>query len=206
MKDNKYYEFERVSIRLAKERPLLSTENISSPIDAINVLGSHLSDYDREVLCIINLDSKNRPINCSFCSIGGIDYTVSEPREIFKSAILSNAAKVMLMHNHPSGIPTPSKEDIKITDRLTRCGDLLGIPVMDHIIVGDHDMFYSLAAQKQFKHLDTTYYETNIDIVAGRLRGNIYPRSNSKNKLAFSYIEKSENEKAFDIESEELVL
>lgn len=131
-----------VSIRLVKEAPILSDKEISSPADAIELLGNHLADMDREVLCIINLRSNGIPINCNFISIGAVDQTIAHPREIFKSCILSNATSMILLHNHPSGRLLPSKDDCVLTDRMLKLSDLIGIPLLDHIIVGGNNNDY----------------------------------------------------------------
>lgn len=81
----------------------------------MKLLGEHMCQLDREVLCIINLKASGIPINCNFISVGAVDQTLAHPREIFKSCILSNAASVLLLHNHPSGKLTPSKEDSMLT-------------------------------------------------------------------------------------------
>ena len=75
---------------------------------------------------------------------GSLNVSVVHPREVFKRAILQNANSIILMHNHPSGDPTPSKEDIDMTDRLIEAGELLGIRVLDHIVIGDENNYISL--------------------------------------------------------------
>ena len=102
----------QVSIRLVKERPLLSEEQLISPEKVAMVVGDYIRDLDREALCVINFNSKLQPINFNLVSIGAVDTTIATPREILKSAILSNAANMMVLHNHPSNILEPSKEDI----------------------------------------------------------------------------------------------
>ncbi len=72
-----------------------------------------------------------------------VNSSIVHPREIFKTAILSNAASIIISHNHPSGDPTPSKEDISITTRLKECGKILGIEVLDHVIIGEYDKYLS---------------------------------------------------------------
>ncbi|MBS5621379.1 JAB domain-containing protein, partial [Eubacterium sp.] len=103
----------QVSIRLVKERPLLSEEQLTSPEKVAMVVGDYIRNIDREVLCVINFNSKLQPINFNLASIGAINYAIASPREVLKSAILSNAANMMILHNHPSNILEPSKEDIK---------------------------------------------------------------------------------------------
>jgi DNA repair protein RadC len=138
------FKLDVISVRLAKGAPLLSEHRIISPKDAIDVIGKELCEMDREVLCVINLKTDGTPINCHFASMGAINQAIAHPRELFKSSILSNAANVILIHCHPSGSLQPSKEDTMITDRMAQVCDLIGIPLLDHIIVaGDNSMHFS---------------------------------------------------------------
>lgn len=89
-----------VSIRLKKDRSLMSDVPMDNPKAAVDAVGKYLAQFDREVVCVINVDSKLKPINCSFVSIGALDYSIASPREILKSAILSNAKGILLIHNH----------------------------------------------------------------------------------------------------------
>lgn len=98
----------------------------------------NLSNQAEEVLVLLVLDTKHRVIGAFEVSRGTINATVTHPREVFKRALLLNAAKIALAHNHPSGDVTPSKEDIQVTNRLVEAGDILGIPVIDHVIVGSN--------------------------------------------------------------------
>ncbi|SNB45488.1 DNA repair protein RadC [Geobacter sp. DSM 9736] len=91
----------------------------------------------KEHFIALHLDGKNRIACLDRVSIGSLNQCVVHPREVFKTACLSNAAAILLIHNHPSGDPTPSREDMEITRRLTEAGELLGIKVLDHIIIGD---------------------------------------------------------------------
>lgn len=136
------FKLDVVSVRLVKDAPLLSNHKIKSPEDAVDVAGELMCDLDREVFCIINLKADGTPINCHFASMGAIDQAIAEPREVFKASILSNASKMILIHNHPSGNLFSSKEDCGITDRLLRLWGLLGIPIVDHIIVGGDNRKY----------------------------------------------------------------
>lgn len=120
---------------------MYSKKAISTPEDVIEVIGEELQKYDRELFCILNLRTKNQVINMNIVSMGSLNAVFVEPREVYKSAILANAAGVLLIHNHPSGDPSPSREDINITKRLEECGALLGIPVVDHIIFGIDKMY-----------------------------------------------------------------
>ena len=94
----------------------------------------------------LHLDAKNRILCFELISLGSLNQSVVHPREVFKSALLSSAAAMILIHNHPSGDPSPSPEDLKITQRLKEAGELLGIKVLDHLVVGE-TAYYSFADQ-----------------------------------------------------------
>lgn len=144
MEKQEPFQLDVVSIRLVKNAPLFSDRKITGPKDAVSLVGEMLCEMDREVVCVINLKSDGTPINCNFASMGAINQAVAEPRELFKSAILSNAAKMILVHNHPSGRLEPSKEDTIMTDRILKLSCLLGIPLDDHVIVGgDNSRYFS---------------------------------------------------------------
>jgi len=93
----------------------------------------------KEHFIVLHLDGKNRIVCFDRVSIGSLNQAIVHSREVFKTACLSNAAAVLLVHNHPTGDPTPSQEDIAITRRLKESGEILGIKVLDHIIVGDNE-------------------------------------------------------------------
>ena len=99
---------------------------------------------DREEFWVIHLNTKNRMIGYEVVSVGSMSASIVHPREVFKGAIINNSAALICFHNHPSGDPTPSREDIDITKRLRDGGDLLGIRILDHIIIGDRE-YRSLA-------------------------------------------------------------
>lgn len=99
-------------------------------------LFSYLQQETKEVFTSVHLDSKNRILCVETVAIGSLNAAIIHPRELFKTALLSNAAAIVLAHNHPSGDPTPSREDLDLTKRLQECGDLLGIRVLDHVIIG----------------------------------------------------------------------
>ncbi len=122
---------------------------ISSPEDAAAVVREDMRTLDREEFGVLLLNTKNGLIKKCPVSRGSLNASIVEPREVFKDAIAASAASMILVHNHPSGDPTPSSEDISITKRLVKAGELLNISVLDHIILGhrttgrDHD-FVSL--------------------------------------------------------------
>jgi len=127
-----------VTIRMVREATMLyNIRRVSSPSDAVELGKKFIQDSDREQLLLCCLDTKNQPVALNVVSIGSLNSSIVHPREVFKAAILSNAASVILFHNHPSGDTSPSSEDISITTRLKECGKLLGIELIDHIIIGD---------------------------------------------------------------------
>lgn len=112
-------------------------QQIKSPEDVKNYVMEDMRYYDREHFKCLYLNRKNQVIGLETVSVGGLVSSLVHPREVFKPAVKRSAASVILIHNHPSGDPTPSMEDINITKRLIESGRLLGIEVMDHIIIGD---------------------------------------------------------------------
>ncbi len=134
----KEFELKQVQVRLklSEAESLYSTEPMDTPTRASEVMAEALAQMDREYACVVNLDNALRPINFNIVSIGGINSAEVPVQNVFKSAILSNAASIMMFHNHPSGNLTPSKEDRALTKRLVEAGKIMGIPVIDHIIVG----------------------------------------------------------------------
>ena len=134
-----------VTVKICKENSILySPRRISSPQDSIKLLSQFLENKDREEFIVICLDTKNQPACINVCSIGTLNASLVHPREVFKAAILSNAASIIIAHNHPSGDPTPSTEDISITKRITEAGNILGIQLLDHIIIGENHRYSSL--------------------------------------------------------------
>lgn len=128
-----------VQIRLVPDRTLLSDTPIDNQWKCIEVMKDFYRDLDREAILVVNVDAKCHPINCSVANLGTLTYCITDARELFKSAILSNAASVIMFHNHLSGDPSPSSEDIELTRRMAAAGAILGINVLDHIIVaGDN--------------------------------------------------------------------
>ena len=127
-----------VSIKMVKESSFLyQTRTISSPKDAYEMIKEQLEGLDREQFIIACLNTKNEPTNITVVSVGTLNKAIIHPREVFKTAILSNAASIMAFHNHPSGETTPSQQDIQLTKRLYEAGELLGIKLLDHLIIGD---------------------------------------------------------------------
>lgn len=117
---------------------------VTSSADVQEHFGPLLADEMREVFYALLLDTKNRLLRKVRISEGSLGASLVHPREAFRPAIREAAASVLFLHNHPSGDPTPSSEDRRVTDRLKRAGELLGIPVLDHVVVG-RDRYYSFA-------------------------------------------------------------
>ncbi|NLM38064.1 MAG: DNA repair protein RadC [Firmicutes bacterium] len=123
--------------RLTEDQPL------SSPQEVAGFLMPRLRFFDQEHFLTLHLNTKNRLLSIETISIGTLDASLVHPREVFKAAIRQSSASLILAHNHPSGDPRPSQEDIKLTHRLKESGELLGIPILDHVIIGDH-RYYSM--------------------------------------------------------------
>jgi len=119
---------------------------LKSPEDVAAEMRSRLKGKKKEHFWVICLDTRNRLINCKPVSIGSLDTSIVHPREVFKEAVSSSAASVIFVHNHPSGDPEPSKEDVELTKRLVKAGEIVGIDVLDHIIVCDKS-YLSLKAK-----------------------------------------------------------
>ena len=116
----------------ARDKPLVKT-----PEEVVNLVRSRLQDKKKEYFLAILLDTRNRPIKVSEISVGSLDSSIVHPREVFKEAISASAASVIFAHNHPSGDPTASEDDIELTKRLAEVGEIMGIDVLDHIVIGD---------------------------------------------------------------------
>lgn len=155
---------EQVAVRIVKEAPLLSDKEISSPEDAVRILGDAFQDYDREVVGVVNLRSDNVPINMTIISMGTLDQSLVHPREVLKAAFLSNAASILLFHNHPSGRLEPSKDDIAITGRMQQLCMLAGVPVVDHIILGGNQSYYSFR-EKKILPMEQIHYSVDLNDV-----------------------------------------
>ncbi|MCZ6689317.1 MAG: DNA repair protein RadC [Planctomycetota bacterium] len=122
----------RRSVELVRER--LGPYRGAS--DVFEYLGPRLAHQEKEVFYVLLLDSKNRLIRDEVVSIGTLTASLVHPREVFRPAIRECSAAIIVAHSHPSGDPTPSKEDIEVTARLRSAGELIGIPMLDHVIIG----------------------------------------------------------------------
>ena len=122
-------------------QPITLQRKLTCRADCAALLIPLLESEPSEVFMVLCLTTKNHLIGCHEVSRGTLDATLVHPREVFKIAMLANAFRIILGHNHPSGDPTPSPDDMEMTQRLVSAGDLLGIAVLDHVIVGDGRTF-----------------------------------------------------------------
>ena len=180
LSDDEAFKLDVVSVRLVKAKePVESDEQLTSPEAVVRALAGEMAWYDREVVGVINFDTKMRPVNVNFVSAGALDYSLAHPREILKSAMLSNAASMMMIHNHPSQDLTPSRADVEITDRMVRLGELAGIPLLDHIIIGKNGREYFSFAEKKAMPVIKLRYKSSYE------------------KIDFSHV--AENEENFSV-------
>lgn len=157
------FELDVVSVKLVKSAKVHAEDKIKDPESAIRAVGELLKDADREVVGVINLASDGTPINLHIVSIGTLNATLVEPREMLKSSILSNAARMIMVHNHPSGDMMPSKEDIMITDRMAKICTMVGIPLIEHVIVGDDNhSYFSFKEKGMVEYKGSIRYETDL--------------------------------------------
>ncbi len=124
----------RLSTRAAQK-----TEKIEGPEDAARYMMPMLRYEQKEHFLVMLLDVRNRVIATSTISVGGLTSSIAHPREVFREAIRHSAAALILVHNHPSGDPSPSREDIQLTRQMMKAGEVMGIPVLDHIILANDD-------------------------------------------------------------------
>ena len=139
-------------VKLVRERTqrFEDLEVMNDASDAARVARAFLQDEDREHFIVMMVSCQNALTGLHTVSVGTINQALVGPREVFRAAILANAASIIVAHNHPSGDPEPSPEDLVVTDRLRKVGELLEIPLLDHIIVGPYDRFVSLRRLGRF--------------------------------------------------------
>lgn len=118
--------------------------SVSTAEDVVRICGVQLRGLDREHFWALALNTKNQLLRMVEVSVGSLNASIVHPRELFKEAVRLSAASVVVVHNHPSGDPTPSGADIQLTRRLVRAGDVLGIDVLDHVVIGDGGAHASL--------------------------------------------------------------
>lgn len=113
------------------------TRQLTTSAEVYKAFRERFERSDREEFLMVPLDGKNRAMGFHVVSVGTLTASLVHPREVYKLAILENAAAIVVVHNHPSGDPTPSAEDQAITQRLKQAGDLLGVRLLDHVVIGD---------------------------------------------------------------------
>jgi DNA repair protein RadC len=141
------YRVPRYKIALVREAEYLAaTSTISDSRSMFEAMRPLFEGLDREQFAVCCLDAKHAIIGVNIVSTGSLTLSIVHPREVFKLAVLLNAAALIFVHNHPSGDPTPSAEDRSLTKRLKDAGELLGISVLDHVVLGE-GRYYSFADQ-----------------------------------------------------------
>lgn len=140
--------FQSLRLQVVKEEefPYSCKATINSPADIRDILTKHMEMHleAEEVLMMITVDTKHRVTGIFEVSRGSLNSSLAHPREVFKRALLMNAAGIFVAHNHPSGDVTPSRDDTAITERLQKAGDILGVSLLDHLIIGDTpERYYS---------------------------------------------------------------
>jgi len=119
---------------------------VTGPDSVVNLVNKYILDEDREILLVLVLNTKNAVVAVHRCHMGTLDSSIASARDIYKTAILNNAASIIIAHNHPSGQVQPSPQDISLTERIVKAGEVMGIELLDHIIVGWAQGFYSFKA------------------------------------------------------------
>lgn len=133
-----------VSLKLLKEKSMeYNFTSVKNPINVVKLAKELIGEVDREYVLVLNLNTNLEPNSIEVCGIGSLSEAVIHPREIFKLAILSSASKIIMVHTHPSGHVEPSLEDIQATKRIRKAGEILGIPLVDHLILGNDNDYFS---------------------------------------------------------------
>lgn len=141
------YNGHKVHIQLISENLPKQEHFIKSASDVYDLLKDDIKTFDREVLLVITLNTANKVLGVNETAVGTLNHCTMHPREIFKPAILQNAASIILAHNHPSGKTEPSFEDKKVTEQIYQASKILSITLLDHVIIGDG--YYSFSDNNQ---------------------------------------------------------
>ena len=158
------YEIKQVAVELVEKPPLISKEPLNTPEKVVGALADKICNQREEMLAIINVRGDGRPVNISVGRIGAAEDEISNPKDILKSAILSDATGIIILHNCPFGKPGPSHYDIRQTDRLKMTCDLLGIKLLDHIIVNRDKQFYSFRNNDMITAREISFVERAEDL------------------------------------------
>jgi len=139
------YRIPAYRIQLVRDSgPTCNRAAISSPRSAVDIIRGYIGDPDTEHMVALLLDTKNQPVGIHTVSIGQLDFAMVRVADVFKAAILANARSMILGHNHPSGNPHPSPDDVAITRKLVEAGKLMQLEILDHVILGEGDRYLSL--------------------------------------------------------------
>lgn len=130
-----------VHTELKRDTWIRPAQKVLNADDAVDVVKGMMKDVDREMVICIHMAASGRVISTEVVAIGTIDQACVSPAEVLRTALLTGARSIILMHQHPSGECGPSEEDIRLTKRMAMAADLIGIQLLDHIIVGDDDMY-----------------------------------------------------------------
>lgn len=168
MKHNPF-KLEKVAVRLVEEPPLLLNEPLNEPEKVVAALAKEIKQYDREVIAILNMCTDSKPINMTIASIGQVESAIACPRDLLKASILSNASGIIMLHNHPSGNLNPSYQDIMLTDKMKVVCDLVGITLLDHIIVGRDEEFFSFKENDKMPYTSFHLAKNREEIVLGEV-------------------------------------
>lgn len=120
---------------------------IAGPEGSAKLISTLIGQYDREHAVVLYLNQRHKVMGYEIASVGTINQCFMQPREIFRGALMQGAAAIIVGHNHPSGDPKPSHDDIVVTENILKAGSILGVRVLDHIVVGDDDRFASIREQ-----------------------------------------------------------
>ena len=142
-----------VHLQVVKEsRVLYGMRRFTTPQEAVDMVRPLLSKADREMVLVLSLNTKLEPQAVEIVAVGGLNSCVVDVRNVFKHSILNNTAYVACIHNHPSGDPEPSREDVLLTQKISAAGKILGLPLLDHIIVGEYG-YYSFKEQGKLEQI-----------------------------------------------------
>lgn len=133
-----------VHIELKRDTWIQPAMKVQTPDEAVDTVQKLIENLDREAVVCIYLATSGRVINAAVCSIGAMDQSVVSPAEIIRTALVTGAKSMILLHNHPSGQVNPSKEDFLATRRIACAGKLVGIHLLDHIVIGEYGARYSM--------------------------------------------------------------
>ena len=144
-----------IRVQAIKERfvPYGDEENIDNPQKVVRMVSRLLKNADREYLLVISVDADSKPVGIEVVAVGSLNVVYVEAREVFKHAILSNASGIIMVHNHPSGTVTPSSADFKATQRMMKAGEIIGIELLDHIIIGENELFLNLKSTGEWEEM-----------------------------------------------------